>query len=356
MSNVTTLPANPPPKLSLLVEMATRYGMDHRAFEQTIRATVMPKGATTEELAAFLLVARQYNLNPITREIYAFTNRGAIVPIVSIDGWMNLINSHPAFDGMEFEEALTDKGEFVSTTCRIYRKDRGHPIAVTEWLSECYRPTEAWKMRHRMLRHKSAIQCARYAFGFAGIYDEDEAERFATRIQHSPPPPPPEEDEPPTPPTPPIVTKGFDTSGKGDYVEGPPTPPPPPAAQQESDDDDESVGDVMQQGYDSRMAFPDLLRDAVPPEWRNHPKLVAAWQEGFDRAGYAQDESQPEDPSFDGAILERFAKRAAEARDDDDLALAWADLVQPNFRQLEKASQQKVHETYRNRQAALRGG
>jgi phage recombination protein Bet len=306
MSNVTNLPANQPPKLSLLVEMATRYGMDHRAFEQTLRATVMPKGATTEELAAFLLVARQYNLNPITREIYAFTNRGAIVPIVSIDGWMNLINSHPAFDGMEFEEALTDKGELVSTTCRIYRKDRGHPIAVTEWLSECYRPTEAWKMRHRMLRHKSAIQCARYAFGFAGIYDEDEAERFATRIQHSPPPPPPEEDEPPTPP---IVTKGFDTSGKGDYVEGPPVetrpePPEPPHDEEETpaDDDDDSVGNVMQQGYDSRMAFPDLLRDAVPPEWRNHPKLVAAWQEGFDRAGYAQDESQPEDPSFVAAI------------------------------------------------------
>jgi hypothetical protein len=30
-------------------------------------------------------------------------------------------------------------------------------------------------MEHRMLRHKATIQCARVAFGFSGITDEDEA-------------------------------------------------------------------------------------------------------------------------------------------------------------------------------------
>ena len=29
-----------------------------------------------------------------------------------------------------------------------------------------------------MLRHKAMIQCARLAFGFVGIYDQDEAERI----------------------------------------------------------------------------------------------------------------------------------------------------------------------------------
>jgi hypothetical protein len=33
----------------------------------------------------------------------------------------------------------------------------------------------------RMNRHKSWIQCARLAFGFAGIYDEDEAQRIIER-------------------------------------------------------------------------------------------------------------------------------------------------------------------------------
>jgi hypothetical protein len=32
-----------------------------------------------------------------------------------------------------------------------------------------------------MLRHKAMIQCARLAFGFAGIFDQDEAERIVER-------------------------------------------------------------------------------------------------------------------------------------------------------------------------------
>jgi len=42
-----------------------------------------------------------------------------------------------------------------------------------------------------MLRHKAMIQCARIAFGFGGIYDQDEAER----IQEAGSPPLP--DKPP---------------------------------------------------------------------------------------------------------------------------------------------------------------
>jgi phage recombination protein Bet len=133
-----------------------------------------------EEKAAFLLVAQEYRLNPITREIYAMPKKGGgLIPVVSIDGWVRLANEHPQFDGMEFEDCHSETGELVSTTCRIFRKDRRHPICVTEYYDECKRETEPWKMKHRMLRHKAMIQCSRYAFGFAGIYDQDEAERFA---------------------------------------------------------------------------------------------------------------------------------------------------------------------------------
>jgi hypothetical protein len=62
-----------------------------------------------------------------------------------------------------------------SITCRIWRKDRNRPVAITEHLSECKRNSEPWKMEHRMLRHKALMQCARYAFGFSGVTDEDEA-------------------------------------------------------------------------------------------------------------------------------------------------------------------------------------
>ena len=47
-------------------------------------------------------------------------------------------------------------------------------------MSECYRDMGPWKTHpKRMLRHKAMIQCARLAFGFTGIYDQDEADRIA---------------------------------------------------------------------------------------------------------------------------------------------------------------------------------
>ena len=179
MNDIATLKDAPRPK-SVLLDMADRFGMEPAAFEATLRATVVPDKSTREQFAAFLLVAKEYDLNPLTKEIYAFPTRaGGIQPIVSIDGWMNILNSHRQFDGMEFEDVLDDGGKLKAITCRMYRKDRSHPTMVTEYMSECVRNTDTWKQwPARMLRHKAAIQCARYAFGFSGLMDEDEYERM----------------------------------------------------------------------------------------------------------------------------------------------------------------------------------
>ena len=202
-SNVSTLPAVQQ-RRSILNTMANSYGMEPAAFEATVRATCMKPDRKTgavpsrEEFAAFLLVAKEFDLNPLTKEIYAFPAKGGgIIPIVSIDGWCNLINSNKNFNGMNFEIEEGKDGKPLSCTCTIYRKDRDRDIIVTEYFSECRRDTDPWKSHpRRMLRHKALIQCARYAFGFAGIYDEDEAERIAkdgvnTVIVQEPPAPPP---------------------------------------------------------------------------------------------------------------------------------------------------------------------
>jgi hypothetical protein len=76
----------------------------------------------------------------------------------------------------------------------IYRRDRKFPIVIREYLDEVYVPprtgtnnntgssyevTGPWQTHtKRMLRHKCMIQGFRVAFGFAGIYDEDEAGRI----------------------------------------------------------------------------------------------------------------------------------------------------------------------------------
>jgi phage recombination protein Bet len=145
-----------------------------------------------------LIVSNQYKLNPWTKEIYAFPDKkNGIIPVVSVDGWARIINSHDSFDGMEFRfsenmvsmpGALSPAPEW--TECLIYRKDRAHPTVIREYLDEVYRapfkPKDGgyvvngpWQTHpKRFLRHKTMIQCSRMAFGFGGIYDADEADRI----------------------------------------------------------------------------------------------------------------------------------------------------------------------------------
>lgn len=139
-----------------------------------LKATAFKGQVSDAQMAALLIVANQYKLNPWTKEIYAFPDKNnGIVPVVGVDGWSRIINSHPQFDGMDFEQNAE------SCTCIIHRKDRSHPVRVTEYLAECKRPVAPWQSHpKRMLRHKAMIQCARLAFGFVGIYDQDEAERI----------------------------------------------------------------------------------------------------------------------------------------------------------------------------------
>ena len=164
-----------PTNQSALAVMAGRLQCDTEKLLSTLKSTVF-KGATNEELMALTVVANTYNLNPLTKELYAFPAKGGgIVPVVSIDGWLRIINDHPQMDGMETSYDLDDAGQPISCTATIWRKDRTKPIQVTEFLAECRRNTDPWKMPFRMLRHKAIIQCARVAFGFSGIMDEDEA-------------------------------------------------------------------------------------------------------------------------------------------------------------------------------------
>lgn len=160
---------------TLTTKLATRLDMgDSTGLMETLKATAFKGQVSDAQMTALMIVANQYGLNPWTKEIYAFPDKNnGIVPVVGVDGWSRIINSHAQFDGIDFEQ------DADSCTCTIHRKDRGHPIRVTEYMVECKRPVGPWQSHpYRMLRHKALIQCARLAFGFVGIFDQDEAERI----------------------------------------------------------------------------------------------------------------------------------------------------------------------------------
>lgn len=172
------------PQRRLVGIMADKYQLDPSKLLPVLKETCF-KGSTDEQMVALLVVANEYNLNPFVKEIYAFPAKGGgIVPVVGIDGWLRIINEHPAYDGMEAK--VSEDGE--ECVCTIYRKDRSHPTVIVEYLSEVKRNTDPWNTcPRRMLRHKAIIQCARVAFAFTGIKDEDEAEIISAEVLSSHP-------------------------------------------------------------------------------------------------------------------------------------------------------------------------
>lgn len=181
---------------SLVTRFADKYHIEPAKLMDTLKATAFRQRGdtvvTNEQMAALLIVADQYKLNPFTKEIFAFNDKGAVVPVVSVDGWSRIINEHPAFNGMEFnyspEIVTMPGGKPCPEWCEvvIYRKDRDRPTIVREYLDEVYQSPRGqsgyagpWQSHtKRFLRHKTLIQGSRIAFGFAGIYDEDEASRI----------------------------------------------------------------------------------------------------------------------------------------------------------------------------------
>lgn len=201
-------------KHSIFGEFGKKYGVSPEKVSDLLKATAFKLPAkkndngyetqivTDEQMAALLIVANQFGLNPFTREIYAFPDKkgGGITPIVGIDGWMRICNEHPQFDGMEFryaekainvDEHAKPCPEYIEVV--IYRKDRTRPTVIREYIEECYvAPYKGtgrngeyltkgpWQSHtKRQLRHKALMQGARIAFGFAGVYDEDEGKRIA---------------------------------------------------------------------------------------------------------------------------------------------------------------------------------
>jgi phage recombination protein Bet len=191
----------------LIDTLALKWNTDPSKLMGTLKQTCFrlpdkngqPQHVTDEQMQMLLVVANEHNLNPFLKELFAFPDKGGIVPIVSIDGWVNKVNSHPEFNGLEFRRSENEIK--IDDDCKlcpewmeiiIHRKDRDHPVVIREHLDEVYRPAiektgsngpykinSAWQTHtKRMLRHKTLIQGARVAFGFSGIYDEDEAHRI----------------------------------------------------------------------------------------------------------------------------------------------------------------------------------
>ena len=106
------------------------------------------------------------HLDPLCDEI-AFTqyDDGQWQVFITIEGCSKLLNQHPQFNGLVFNQADTlSDGVPEWMECTIYRKDREVPTTVREYLTEVRGENPIWqKMPRRMLRHRALQQCVRLA-------------------------------------------------------------------------------------------------------------------------------------------------------------------------------------------------
>lgn len=161
-----------------------------------IRKTVA-KDANDLELQLFLHIAKEYDLDPILKEIvfmkrkvwneYKQSYDEVPTMMVSRDGLLAIAHKSGHFDGIKTETILDDKGNIKGARCIVYNNACTHPIESEVLFSEycVYRkdktgktvPQALWATKPAtMIRKVAESQALRRAFNVKGVYSQEELE------------------------------------------------------------------------------------------------------------------------------------------------------------------------------------
>jgi phage recombination protein Bet len=151
-------------------QCAKQIGIDEDELQAWIEQQIDTyKGLSSKSILQLLRTAKEYQLDPMQEEVLLAQYEERWQIIISIDGWIKLINRHPAFTGISFHQSSEEKeGLPIWMECTITRSDRTMPITTREYLAEVRNDSDYWKkMPRRMLRHKAMQQCARIALAIS---------------------------------------------------------------------------------------------------------------------------------------------------------------------------------------------
>jgi len=146
-----------------LARAAAGLGID----EEELKAWIdLQMDVPAKTILSLLRMMQNLHLDPLCDEI-GFTqyDDGQWQVFITIEGCSKLLNQHPQFNGLVFNQADTlidGVPEWIE--CTIHRKDRTLPTTVREYLTEVRGENPIWqKMPRRMLRHRALQQCVRLA-------------------------------------------------------------------------------------------------------------------------------------------------------------------------------------------------
>ena len=150
------------------------------------------------DVYSFMLECKTLNLNPLAKHIYGFLQGGKVCTIVSIDGWREIANREPNYDGYEFvygdcvQRTLAyDTSDFVKGVkvpkqvsverkvyewieCKVYLKNRTRPVAFRTYFDEAFRPSQPWACQPiQMLQNKALVNAIKNAFSISAYTEDD---------------------------------------------------------------------------------------------------------------------------------------------------------------------------------------
>lgn len=150
------------------------------------------------DVYSFLIECKTLNLNPLAKHIYGFLSGGKIVTIVSLDGWREIANREPNYDGYEYVygESSTRTLGYETTAyvqgqkakkmvtverkvcdwieCRLYLKNRSRPAIFRTYFDEAFRPTQAWACQPiQMLQNRALVNAIKNAFSISAYTEDD---------------------------------------------------------------------------------------------------------------------------------------------------------------------------------------
>ena len=146
-----------------LGKAATGLGIDEAELKAWVDLQIDVPAKT---ILTLLRMMQSLHLDPLLEEI-SFTQYedGQWQVFITIEGCSKLLNQHPQFNGLVFNQANTlidGVPEWIE--CSIYRKDREVPTTVREYYIEVRGQNAIWqKMPRRILRHRALQQCVRLA-------------------------------------------------------------------------------------------------------------------------------------------------------------------------------------------------
>jgi len=132
------------------------------------------RDCTDNEFLLLMQLARTYQLDPFTRQIWAVKyGQNPAQIFCGRDGYLAIAHRSGVFDGMDAGSRM--EGDELVGWCKVYRRDMSHPFSVEVYASEYSTGRNLWKDKPRTMIQKVAeAQCLRRAFSISGLYSPEE--------------------------------------------------------------------------------------------------------------------------------------------------------------------------------------